>query len=171
MKAMAQIFYYILIVILAVVINNVKVESNKNEALLQLQIDTIEKSYQTCEIKFNELSERTEKDRIDRSDERGERRIMEVTAYDLSFQSCNKHPNHPEYGITASGKHVTEWQTVAAWTDIPFGTKVYVPHFKDKPNKGIFTVEDRGGAIKEGMLDVYMADYDECMEFGREKEA
>lgn len=97
------------------------------------------------------------------------RRIMEVTAYDLSYQSCGKHPDHPLYGITASGKYVEEWNTIAAGPELPFGTRVYIPYFKDKPNGGIFTVMDRGGGVKNGRLDVYMKSYTECMEFGRRK--
>jgi 3D (Asp-Asp-Asp) domain-containing protein len=99
--------------------------------------------------------------------ERGERRTMEVTAYDLSYASCGKHPSHPQYGITASGVHVTEWQTVAMGPSIPFGTKIYIPYFADKPNGGIFIVEDRGGAITDRHIDVYIASNQECMEFGR----
>lgn len=101
-------------------------------------------------------------------DSRGEGRgeIYRVTAYNLSYQSCQKHPDHPEYGITASGKRVQEWHTIAAGPELKFGTKVYIPYFKDKPNGGVFVVEDRGGAIKNGCLDVYMEDYNECMEFG-----
>lgn len=93
-------------------------------------------------------------------------RIMKVTAYDLSYKSCKKYPEHPEYGITASGKRVQEWHTVAAGPELPFGTKLYIPYFKDYPNKGIFTVEDRGSAITNGCLDIYMASYEDCMEFG-----
>jgi len=108
-------------------------------------------------------------DKSDRGTNRGECRIMEVTAYDLSVESCGKPPGHPEYGITASGKRVREWHTIAAGKGIPFGTQVYIPYFKDKPNGGIFTVEDRGGAIKDGRLDVYMESNSECMEFGRQE--
>ena len=50
--------------------------------------------------------------------------------------------------------------------ELEFGTKVYIPHFKDKPNKGIFTVHDRGSAIKDGCIDIYMPDHDDCMKFG-----
>ena len=53
---------------------------------------------------------------------------MEVTAYDLSYESCGKHPNHPAYGVTASGKKIgvdifEEDGIIAAPKDFPFGTK------------------------------------------------
>lgn len=107
--------------------------------------------------------------KTDRGAERGERRLMDVTAYDLSYQSCGKRPNNPLYGITASGRYVEEWNTIAAGPELPFGTKVYIPYFKDAPNRGIFTVQDRGGAIKNGRIDVYMKSYEACMEFGRQQ--
>ncbi len=110
-----------------------------------------------------------EAQKTNRGDERGEHRIMEITAYDLSVESCGKAPNHPLYGITASGKHVEEWNTIAAGPELAFGTKVYIPYFKDKPNGGIFTVHDRGSAIKNGCIDVYIVDSEECWRFGRQK--
>lgn len=93
-------------------------------------------------------------------------RKMRVTAYDLSVESCGKLPSHPLYGITASGEPVNEWYTVAAGPELPFGTKVYIPYFREHPNKGIFVVQDRGGAIKSNCIDVYMADGNACREFG-----
>lgn len=95
--------------------------------------------------------------------------IFEVTAYTLREEECGKAPDHPEYGITASGKYVTAWQTIAGPKSLPFGTKVYIPFFKDKPNGGWFIVEDRGGAIVEGHLDVYMENLSEALNFGRRK--
>ena len=93
--------------------------------------------------------------------------IFEVTAYTLREEECGKAPDHPEYGITASGKYVTAWQTIAGPKSLPFGTKVYIPFFKDKPNGGWFIVEDRGGAIVEGHLDVYIPNKEEALKFGR----
>lgn len=91
----------------------------------------------------------------------------EVTAYTL--QECGKAPDHPYYGVTASGMKATKYHTIAA--DLPFGTKLYIPYFKDWPNKGIFVVEDRGGAIKGKRLDVYFGENEvsQALEFGRRK--
>ena len=91
--------------------------------------------------------------------------IFEVTAY--TADECDKSVTDPLYGITASGTIVQEWHTVAAPKSIPFGTRIYIPYFKDMPNGGIFVVEDRGGAITEGHLDIYWPDYNEAVSFGR----
>ena len=47
------------------------------------------------------------------------------------------------------------------------GTVIYIPALSDKPNGGWFVVKDRGGAIKDNKLDIYMGTYNECIQFGR----
>lgn len=101
-----------------------------------------------------------------RGGDRPRKMTVRATAYDLSVESCGKLPGHPEYGITASGKPVREWYTVAAGPELKFGTQVYIPEFAGKPNKGWFTVEDRGGLIKNGCIDIFMKDGGECRRFG-----
>ena len=90
------------------------------------------------------------------------------TAYTLREEECGRTVGEDGYGITASGARVQEWYTIAASKNLPFGTIVYIPYFKDKPNHGIFVVQDRGGAITSGHIDVYMQDYDEAVAFGRQ---
>ena len=64
--------------------------------------------------------------------------------------------------ITASGDKPVPGQTVAAAKDIPFGTRVWIE------GVGIRTVNDRGGAIKRGRLDLCMATKSEAIVFGRQ---
>lgn len=92
---------------------------------------------------------------------------LEATAYTLREEECGKSIDHPQYGITASGNKVEVWNTVAMDKSIPFGTKIYIPYFDDKPNKGIFTVHDRGGLIKSNNIDIYMEDLSDALKFGR----
>lgn len=94
--------------------------------------------------------------------------LMEVTAYTAGPESTGKTPGHPLYGVTASQTKVKEWHTVAAGKSIPFGTKIYIPEFMDK-NGGWFTVEDRGAAIGDNDLDIYMEDLEDAIEFGRKE--
>ena len=44
---------------------------------------------------------------------------------------------------------------------IPLGSRVYIPQF----NK-VFIAEDTGSAIKGNRIDIYMKDYDTCMNWG-----
>ena len=92
-----------------------------------------------------------------------ERRVMKITAYSAGKESTGKTPSSPTYGQTAISTpthpiYAKEWYTIAAPPDIPIGTKIYIPFFADKPNKGVFVVEDRGGGIKGNKLDVYFGD-------------
>ena len=90
---------------------------------------------------------------------------FDVTAYTLD--ECGKASTDSAYGVGASGEQVQEWYSVASDSTYPFGTKIYIPYFKDKPNKGIFVVHDRGGSIEGNRLDVYMGSLDEAIDFGR----
>lgn len=92
-------------------------------------------------------------------------RTLNTSAYTAS--TCGKSPSSPGYGITASGAKATSWYTVAAGSGYPIGTIIYIPYFANKPNGGWFVVQDRGGAIKNNKLDVYMDTYKECEIFGR----
>lgn len=90
--------------------------------------------------------------------------FVEATAYTAGYESTGKKPNHPAYGITASGAKVKENRTIACPPSYPFGTEIYIPYFKN-----VFTCEDRGGAIKDGKIDIYMKNLNDAIEFGRRK--
>lgn len=90
---------------------------------------------------------------------------MNVSAYTAS--TCGKSPSDPGYGITSSGLPAKAWYTIAAGSSYPIGTVVYIPYFASAPNGGWFVVQDRGGAISNSRLDVYMDTYGECINFGR----
>ena len=70
-------------------------------------------------------------------------------------------------GITASGARATAWYTLAAGSGYKIGTVIYIPAFADKPNGGWFVVQDRGGAISNSKLDVYMDSHYQALQFGR----
>lgn len=90
---------------------------------------------------------------------------MNVSAYTAS--TCGKAPSDPSYGKTASGARASSWYTIAAGPSVPIGTVVYIPYFASQPNGGWFVVEDRGGAITNSRIDVYMDTLSECTRFGR----
>ena len=64
---------------------------------------------------------------------------------------------------TASGTVPQSGRTIATWGGIPFGTKVYIPALG-----GVYTVEDRGGAVGYGIIDIYMDSEQECEAWGRQ---
>lgn len=93
------------------------------------------------------------------------RTTMNCSAYTAS--TCGKSASHPLYGITSSGARASSWYTIAAGPSYPIGTVIYIPYFASQPNGGWFVVEDRGGAITDARLDVYMDTLSECTNFGR----
>jgi len=79
-------------------------------------------------------------------------KICRVTAYCPCEKCCNQFAD----GITASGHKIQPGDAfVAACKAIPFGTMLTIPGYNNgQPVK----VEDRGGAIGEGKLDVFFDD-------------
>lgn len=139
--------------------------SRENEALKQL----VQKLEETAH-KWNLFEQRYKKSSRGSTDKDSHiisnsvKKRMRVTAY--TEYECDKDPDHPEFRITTSGNEVAEWFTAAAGPELPFGTRIYVPYFKDCENNGIFVVEDRGGAIKENCIDIYVTDQEAAKEFG-----
>ena len=87
---------------------------------------------------------------------------LNTSAYCACVRCCGK-----SNGITSSGAKATEWYTVAAGSGYPIGTVIYIPALADKPNGGWFVVQDRGGAISNNRIDVYMGSHQAAINFGR----
>ncbi len=65
-------------------------------------------------------------------------------------------------GVTASGTKAKPG-TIAADTSVfPFGTRMKIPGY------GWGTVEDRGGAIKGGKIDLFFKTHKQALEWGRQ---
>jgi 3D (Asp-Asp-Asp) domain-containing protein len=91
---------------------------------------------------------------------------MIATAYDLSYESCGKYPDHPEYGITASGTKVQPG-TVAVDPDvIPLGTRLYIASTDGTPDYGFATALDTGSAIKGYRVDLFMENKEDALAYG-----
>ncbi len=87
---------------------------------------------------------------------------LNTSAYCACVRCCGK-----SNGITSSGAHATEWYTVAAGSGYPIGTVIYIPALADKPNGGWFVVQDRGGAISNNKIDIYMGSHQAAINYGR----
>ena len=87
---------------------------------------------------------------IDKDAERPKRTLLgtyELTAYEWTGNSCS------------NGNYPTEGYTVAC-NSLALGTRIYIEGY------GEYTVEDRGG-MAGNVIDIYMGDYDSCIQFGR----
>jgi 3D (Asp-Asp-Asp) domain-containing protein len=89
-------------------------------------------------------------------------KTFNTSAYCSCVKCCGK-----TTGITSSGAKATSWYTLAAGSAYPIGTIIYIPALKDKPNGGWFVVQDRGGAISNSKLDIYMGTHTQALQFGR----
>ncbi|HLR71826.1 MAG TPA: LysM peptidoglycan-binding domain-containing protein [Pseudogracilibacillus sp.] len=84
-----------------------------------------------------------------------------ITAYTAGYESTGKRPGDPGYGVTASGEAVEEGRTVACPPSLPFGTKIHIIEWGKT-----YVCQDRGSAITNGDLDIYMEDLDDAKRFG-----
>lgn len=81
---------------------------------------------------------------------------INASAYTAATDECGKSD-----GITSSGVKVQKEQTLACPPHLPFGVQISIE------GAGIFTCEDRGGAIKGNHFDIYMETKTEAFAFGR----
>lgn len=88
---------------------------------------------------------------------------FEVTAYTAGPESTGKRPGDNGYGITASGESVRDNYTVACPPSMAFGTRLEIEGVGER------VCTDRGGAITEGRLDIYMTELQDALTFGRQQ--
>ena len=77
-----------------------------------------------------------------------------ITAYCSCSKCCGK-----ATGRTASGTQATAGRTVAAPAKFAFGTKLNI-------GGNVYTVEDRGGAIKGNRIDIYVSSHSAALQWG-----
>ena len=87
---------------------------------------------------------------------------MNASAYCACSACCGK-----SNGLTASGARASAGYTLAAGPGIPIGTVIYIPALSGTSNGGWFVVQDRGGAISNNRIDVFMNSHGEALSFGR----
>ena len=93
--------------------------------------------------------------------------VVTLNASAYTASTCGKSSSDSSYGRTASGAMASSWSTVAAGSGYPIGTIIYIPYFANQANGGWFVVQDRGGAISNSRIDIYMDTLGECQNFGR----
>ena len=82
-------------------------------------------------------------------------KMFKVTAYCPCKKCCGQFAD----GITASGYRLRKGNKLCA-ANLPFCTILKIPGY------GVVPVLDRGGAIKEGCIDVYFDTHQEALEWG-----
>ena len=95
---------------------------------------------------------------------KGKPMVVEATAYPPT-------PDQNQGGtVTANGNKLVPYKYIAVDPRvIEYGTRVYIPEFKDSPFGGVFIADDCGGAIKGKRIDVLLPNKKACYQFGRKK--
>jgi|LSQX01.3.fsa_nt_gb uncharacterized protein YabE (DUF348 family) len=91
---------------------------------------------------------------------------MKATAYDLSYESCGKHPDHPLYGITASGMRARKGVVAVDPKVIPLHSRLYIEASDGSWTYGYAVAGDTGGAVKGNKIDLFYDDRGIVKSFG-----
>lgn len=93
--------------------------------------------------------------------------VCTATAYDLSYESCGKHPGDPYYGITASGMKAGPGVIAVDPSVIPLGTKLYVEAPDGSWSYGYCVAGDTGSGVYGNRVDLFFNTRQEVRNFGR----
>ncbi|MEH7652325.1 3D domain-containing protein [Bacillus safensis] len=129
----------------------------------QAALQRANKRIETLEDEIKALKEPTVKHQTQAKAERTPSKTYEVTAYTNGVESTGKSAGHPDYGVTASGARTETGHTIACPPSMAFGTRLNIEGI------GVRTCEDRGGAITEGHIDLYVEGVSEAQAFGRQR--
>lgn len=88
-----------------------------------------------------------------------------ATAYTLAEDECGKPPWHEYYGVTASGERVKDGYVAVDPKVIPMHSIIYVQGAGKYD--GVYLAKDTGSAIKGNIIDIFMWDKQEAINFGR----
>lgn len=150
------LFFLIYFFILIPFIQFVRLGQGVQEISITLQ--RLREEIEKIGVKLNDIETRLNKI----EDELNKWSVYEATAYaplDPNAKEGMCYEGDPR--ITASGALVVPGVTVAAGKELPFGTELYIRGI------GKRIVQDRGGAIGRGRLDIAVKTQAEAFQFGR----
>lgn len=88
-----------------------------------------------------------------------------LTHYCICEKCCGKTPDHPAYGITASGREAEPYVSVAVDPFmIELGSTVYVDYGDGEIHE--YRADDTGSAIAGAKIDLCVGSHDEALELG-----
>ena len=135
-----------------------------SEGKIVIEEKTIEGELQAKKVVISKKSKKPKKSKKSKKNHKKAKKTkkafnlvgeFKITGYCGCASCCGK-----SNGITASGTHATAGRTIAADTSLfPFGTKL-------KIGENVYTVEDRGGAIRGNRIDVFFSSHSEALKWG-----
>lgn len=88
-----------------------------------------------------------------------------LTHYCICEECCGKTPDHPAYGITASGREAEPNVSVAVDpVVIPLGSTVYVDYGDGEIAE--YRADDTGSGVAGAHIDLCVADHEQALELG-----
>lgn len=109
--------------------------------------------------KFQEQAIVTAEDKREKIDD------VLLTHYCICKKCCGKTPEHPAYGITASGREAEPYISVAVDPKvIPLGSTVWLVYEDGRTVE--CRADDTGGAIKGSRIDLCVPSHSEALQLG-----
>lgn len=134
--------------------HEIKIALKDSNSLLRRYEERIEELKKEV-VKYQEKREVKVSSSVSRSSSATDWQTFTATYYDNDFQSTGKTPDHPAYGITASGRPTKEGVSIAVDpTVIPLGTWVEIKYPDGRIEQR--RADDTGGAIKGHKIDIYI---------------
>ena len=135
--------------------NDIEIERNKiSEEIIQEPVNKI------IQVKSKTVSSRSSVTTRSSNSTSAESSSSSVKVYKVpAYCSCSKCCGSNANGYTSSGTKATAGRTVAAPSNLAYGTKLNI-------NGKTYVVEDRGGAIKGNRIDIYVNSHSEALAWG-----
>lgn len=139
--------------------NNIEIEKNKiSEEIIKEPVNKIiQVRSKTVSSRSSNTSrsENTSSSNSSLASSSSTVKVFKVTAYCSCSKCCGTHAN----GYTSSGTKATAGRTVAAPSNLAYGTKLNI-------NGKTYVVEDRGGAISGNRIDIYVDSHSQALDWG-----
>lgn len=88
-----------------------------------------------------------------------------LTHYCICKKCCGKEPDHPAYGITASGRTAEPYLSVAVDPFlIPLGSTVYIDYGDGEIKE--YRADDTGSGVAGAHIDLCVTEHEEALELG-----
>lgn len=130
------------------------------------RIDAPELQTKTSRLSYRSDVKASQSD--DKEPKRQELKMTSLGKFDITFYCpcelcCGKSPDDEAYGITATGTVATAGHTIAVDPDvIAFESRVIIEGMDY-----VYHAEDRGGAIKQNRIDIFVDSHEEALQLGR----
>lgn len=164
-SAMYRVVYLVFIIVWAILIGSLLMTTEKPEEVpVELPAATQEAVEVAVVLPVEFQVEREEETQLDLTKLRQIDNAT-ITAYCICKKCCGKDPDHPAYGITASGRPAEPYVSVAVDPLlIPMGSTVYMDYGDGELLE--FRADDTGGAVAGAHIDVCYPDHQSALEHG-----